>query len=52
MKEKIFSKLEIVIFILALVGIWLTSFYENYALFHSVAEIFSIVIAVGIFMIA
>jgi PAS domain S-box-containing protein len=37
--------------IIALIGLYLTSLY-NYLLFHSIAEIFSIIIACGIFMIA
>ena len=37
--------------VLVFLGIYLTSHY-NYPLFHSLAEIFSIVIACGIFMIA
>ena len=37
--------------VLVFLGIYLTSHY-NYLLFHSLAEIFSIVIACGIFMIA
>ena len=40
-----------VVGISALVGLYLTSRY-NYLLFHSLAEIFSIVVAYGIFMIA
>ncbi len=37
--------------ILLLVGLYLTSLY-NYLLFHSLAEIFSIVVAIGIFLVA
>ena len=37
--------------VLVLFGLYLTSIY-NYLLFHSLAEVFSIVIASGIFMIA
>ena len=37
--------------LLTLVGLYLTSLY-NYLLFHNIAELFSIVIASGIFMIA
>lgn len=37
--------------ILVFLGLYLTSFY-HYLLFHSLAEIFSIVVACGIFMIA
>ena len=37
--------------ILLLFGLYLTSFY-SYLLFHSIAEIFSIVVACGIFMVA
>jgi len=36
---------------LLLVGLWVTSLY-NYLLFHGIAEIFSIVVACGIFMLA
>jgi len=43
--------LEIPIVALALVGLYLTSLY-SYLLFHSLAEIFSIIIACGIFMLA
>jgi len=41
----------ILIGILALLGLYLASLY-NYLLFHSLAEIFSIIVACGIFMIA
>ncbi|MFX1457013.1 MAG: MASE3 domain-containing protein [Promethearchaeota archaeon] len=41
---------EIVIFLLALFFVYLTSFYR-YLLFHSIAELFSIVIAGGIFLV-
>ena len=37
--------------VLVFLGIYLTSHY-NYLLFHSLAEVFSIVIACGIFMVA
>lgn len=43
--------LEIPLVALALVGLYLTSLY-SYLLFHSLAEIFSIIIACGIFMLA
>ena len=36
---------------LVFLGLYLTSLY-NYLLFHSLAEIFSIVVACGIFMVA
>jgi PAS domain S-box-containing protein len=52
-KQLIFSKkyLYLLFGILVLLGLYLSSLY-NYLLFHSLAEIFSIVIACGIFMIA
>ncbi len=37
--------------ILLLSGLYLTSLY-NYLLFHSIAELFSVVVAIGIFMLA
>lgn len=43
--------ISILLGILVFLGIYLTSHY-NYLLFHSLAEIFSIVVACGIFMIA
>lgn len=43
--------IAILIGILILYGLYLTSLY-SYLLFHSIAEIFSIVIACGIFMVA
>ncbi|MBE0448614.1 MAG: SpoIIE family protein phosphatase [Actinobacteria bacterium] len=42
---------SILISILVLVGLYLTSLH-NYPLFHSIAELFSIIVACGIFMIA
>jgi hypothetical protein len=36
---------------LTLIGLYLSSLY-NYLLFHSIAELFSIIIACGVFMIA
>ena len=52
-KQFIFSKKYkyILIGILVLLGLYLSSLY-NYLLFHSLAEIFSIVIGFGIFMVA
>ncbi len=46
--KKFFS---IIIYALVLLGIYLTSF-KSYLLFHSIAEVFSIVIACGIFLLA
>jgi len=43
--------MEILVFAVLLLIIYLTNFH-SYLLFHSLAEIFSIVIAIGIFMIA
>jgi signal transduction histidine kinase len=43
--------LQIVIWILVIAGLYLSSLY-NYLLFHSLAEMFSVVIAVGVFAIA
>ena len=43
--------LQLVIWILVLLGLYLSSLY-NYLLFHSLAELFSVVIAVGVFAIA
>ena len=43
--------LSLLLGIFLLVGLYLTSLH-NYLLFHSLAEIFSIVIACGIFMLA
>ncbi len=45
------STLSVALLAATLVGVYLTSLY-NYLLFHSLAEIFSIVIACGIFMVA
>jgi len=45
------SILSVAVLAATLFGIYLTSLY-NYLLFHSLAEIFSIVIACGIFMVA
>jgi PAS domain S-box-containing protein len=52
-KQLIFSKkyLYLLFGILVLLGLYLSSLY-NYLLFHSLAELFSIVVACGIFMIA
>jgi signal transduction histidine kinase len=43
--------LQIFVWILVLVGLYLSSLY-NYLLFHSLAELFSVIIAVGVFAIA
>ncbi len=43
--------IELIIFSLILYGTYLTSFY-SYLLFHTIAELFSIIIAGGIFVIA
>jgi hypothetical protein len=51
MENKLFNYKEVLIFLVILLGVYLTSFY-NYLLFHSLAEVFSVVIATGIFMIA
>lgn len=48
-KEK--YRWSILVGALLLFGLWATSLY-NYLLFHSLAEIFSIVVAFGIFMLA
>lgn len=45
------SVLGVAFLIAALCGIYLTSFH-SYLLFHSLAEVFSVVIACGIFMVA
>ena len=42
---------SIIVGVLLLLGLYLTSFY-NFLFFHSLAEMFSIAIAIGIFMIA
>jgi len=42
---------HIVIFVIALIGLYLTSLY-SYLLFHNIAEIFSIIVACSMFMIA
>jgi len=42
---------SVVLWVLALLGLYLSSRY-SYLLFHSIAEIFSIVVACGIFMVA
>ena len=47
----LFNKSRVFLFILGLLGLALISRY-NYLLFHSLAEIFSIIIASGIFIIA
>ena len=49
--QSIFQPFQEILFVAALAGISLISFY-HYLLFHSLAEIFSIVIAFGIFIIA
>lgn len=49
--QSVFQPFQEILFVAALAAISLVSFY-NYLLFHSLAEIFSIVIAYGIFMIA
>ena len=51
-REPLIQKQYLVIFpwMLILFGLYLTSLY-SYLLFHSLAEIFSIVVACGIFMI-
>ena len=49
MNSKIFP--AIILFPAALFAVYLTSFY-NYLLFHSIVEVFSIIIAFGIFMFA
>ena len=43
--------IELMVFCLILLGTYLTSFY-NYLLFHTIAELFSIIIAGGIFVLA
>ena len=43
--------LQIVIWVLVLAGLYLSSLY-SYLLFHSLAELFSVIIAVGVFAIA
>jgi hypothetical protein len=43
--------LQLLIWILVLVGLYLSSLY-NYLLFHTLAELFSVIIAVGVFNIA
>ena len=45
------SILWILLGIFLLFGLYLTSLY-NYLLFHSIAELFSVVVAIGIFMLA
>ncbi len=42
--------IELIIFLLILLGTYLTSFY-SYLLFHTIAELFSIIVAGGIFVI-
>ena len=43
--------LQILLFLLGLFLVSLTGFYTNYLLFHSITEIFSIVIAGGVFLV-
>jgi hypothetical protein len=43
--------LSLLLGILLLFGLYLTSLY-NYLLFHSIAELFSVVVASGIFILA
>jgi signal transduction histidine kinase len=50
-KKKRSEFIELIAFILILLGTYLTSFY-SYLLFHTIAELFSIIIAGGIFVIA
>ena len=51
-KSIILSKyINVLLGVLVLLGLYLTSLY-SYLLFHSIAEIFSIVVACGIFMVA
>jgi len=50
-KETMQSILSVIPLAAALAGIYLTSLHD-YLLFHSLAEVFSIVIAAGIFMVA
>lgn len=45
------TNLWILLAILLLFGLYLTSLY-NYLLFHSIAELFSVVVAIGIFILA
>jgi len=45
------KSLSLIFGILLLLGLYLTSLY-SYLLFHSIAELFSVVVAVGIFMLA
>ncbi len=50
-KRKVnYEILEIAVFLLGLFFVYLTSFYR-YLLFHSIAELFSIVIAGGVFLV-
>lgn len=45
------GKIEVIVFFLILAGIYSTSFY-SYLLFHSFAELFSVVISIGVFLLA
>jgi len=47
----IYKWVQFIFFLSLLIGLYLTSLY-NYLLFHSLAEIFSIIVACGIFMVA
>jgi len=49
--KKVQMLMNILIGVLLLFGLYLTSLY-SYLLFHSLAEIFSIIVACGIFMVA
>jgi len=53
MEQQPFSRYSRIVlsWVLILVGLYLTSLY-SYLLFHSTAEIFSIVVACGVFMVA
>jgi signal transduction histidine kinase/DNA-binding NarL/FixJ family response regulator len=52
LKQSIFNiTINAVLIIIALIGLYLTSLY-SYLLFHNIAEIFSIIVACGMFMIA
>ena len=50
-KKKKLEYIELIAFLLIILGTFLTSFY-SYLLFHTIAELFSIIIAGGIFIIA
>ncbi len=51
LKKRTFKNYDILIYAILIIGLYLTSRY-SYLLFHSIAEIFSIVITFGIFMFA